>query len=97
MSQGDSNVNQGDLSQGDSSQGDSVARGDNEEESDQLSIEDTDIIIGLLETVVILWCSVLPQLEQVLVCCHGDVLWSAHHYLGRILKCLIESLRTRVI
>ena len=86
LSQGDSNVNQGD-----SSQGDSVARGDNEEESDQLSIEDTDIIIGLLETVVILWCSVLPQLEQVLVCCHGDVLWSAHHYLGRILKCYVSG------
>ena len=87
-SQGDSN--QSDSSQGDSNQSDSnndnsnqgdsssqSTRGDNEEDSNVLSVEETNVLIGLLETVVILWCSVLPQLEKVCcVCSYYSSLWS---------------------
>ena len=40
-----------------------------------LSVEETNVLIGLLETVVILWCSVLPQLEKVCpLCSYGSSL-----------------------
>ena len=42
-----------------------------------LSVEETNVLIGLLDTVVILWCSILPQLEKVCpLCSYGSSLCS---------------------